>query len=359
MGSNMIVTWKNFLLDAGAVIEGNTVVHFGDSDKERRAAQHGLVISDLSAYSLIEARGDEAQLFLQGQFSNDLRQVSAGAGQMNTYNSPKGRMLACMRVFSRDDSYCLRLPAELLDSTLKRLRMFVLRSKVTLNDISNVVARIGVGGVGADRYLEQAAGHIPLELDRATQHEGLTLIRVPGIQPRFEIYGDVDRIKALWNRLSAVATPIGFGPWKWMDIQAGVPDLYTATSDEFVLQMLNLHLLNGVSFTKGCYTGQEVVARMHYLGNLKKRMYLAHIACDTRPGAGDNLYESGTGNEQSVGRIVDAQPAPDGGFDVLAVIQIGSAEVHEIRFGSLDGPALAIKELPYKVEVEKKARVKL
>jgi folate-binding protein YgfZ len=264
-----------------------------------------------------------------------------------------------MRVFSRDNRYCLRLPIELLEPTSKRLRMFVLRSKVTLTDISGELVRIGVGGAGAERHLEQAAGRTPAEVDRVEQHDGLTLIRVPGVQPRYEIYGDVERIEALWTRLSAVATPVGFGPWKWMDIEAGVPEVYPVTADEFVLQMLNLQMLNGVSFTKGCYTGQEVVARMHYLGNLKKRMYLAHVASDTRPGPGDNLYEAGTGNAQSVGRIVDAQPAPDGGFDVLAVIQIGSAEDHEIRFGSLDGPALRLAELPYKVEVDKKARVKL
>ncbi|MBI2289829.1 MAG: folate-binding protein YgfZ, partial [Betaproteobacteria bacterium] len=143
------------------------------------------------------------------------------------------------------------------------------------------------------------------------------------------------------------AAPVGPAVWDWLDIRAGIPFITPATQDQFVPQMANLDAIGGVSFNKGCYPGQEIVARMHYLGRLKQRMYLASVAADEAPQPGDKLYSADTG-EQSCGMIVNAAAAPDGGFDMLAVMQIESAQRGEVHWKSPDGPRLKFSDLPYK-----------
>jgi len=143
------------------------------------------------------------------------------------------------------------------------------------------------------------------------------------------------------------AVPTGPQAWTWLDITAGVPRIDAATSEQFVPQMVNLELLSGVDFKKGCYPGQEIVARMHYLGRLKQRMYLANIEGAESPQPGDKLYSADMGDQAS-GMIVSAAPSPDGGSDVLAAIQIESVKGDAVHWKSLNGPRLRFSELPYK-----------
>jgi len=132
--------------------------------------------------------------------------------------------------------------------------------------------------------------------------------------------------------------------WRWLDIRAGVPLITAATQDRFVPQMINLELIGGVSFSKGCYTGQEIVARSQYLGKLKRRMFLANV--DATAAAGDNLFGEDLG-DQVGGAVVNAEPSPEGGYDLLAVLQTGTRENSTVHLKSLDGPALRFLPLPY------------
>ena len=158
-----------------------------------------------------------------------------------------------------------------------------------------------------------------------------------------------EKASAIWEGLSREAVPVGVSCWDWLEIKAGIPVITPATQEQFVPQMANLEAIGGVSFQKGCYPGQEIVARSQYLGKIKRRMYLANI----RPGvsgnpveAGDELFGADMG-EQSVGMVVNASPSPDGGFDVLAVIQTSSVEAATVHWKSLAGPSLQIMPLPY------------
>jgi folate-binding protein YgfZ len=339
--------WQKFLEQQGAVIENDRVLHFGSPEREPEAAATDHVLADLSHYGLIAARGEEAMDFLQNQFSNDIRQVTDTESQLSAYCSPKGRMLAEFRIFRFRDVYYLRLPRELLEPTLKRLRMFILRSKVTLEDASDTLVRFGFAGPEADKRLGEILKAVPTEANRVGQNDGLVIIRLPGPLPRFEIHGEPDAGQALWRRLARQATPVGAGRWNWLDIQAGLPEILPPTVEAFVPQMVNLEALQGISFKKGCYPGQEVVARMHYLGKLKRRMYRAHLAEPEIPAAGENVYVAG--EEQSAGKVVRAEAAPGGGVDLLAVIQIASAGQGNLRLGRPDGPALELRDLPYTV----------
>ncbi len=343
--------WQEFLEQRNAEINDNHIVSFGDPQQERDTTASGHVIADLSAYGLIRAQGEDAETFLQNQFTNDVKLVSDTHSQISAYCSPKGRMLAIFRLFKRGDCYYLRLPRSILEATLKRLRMYILRSKVTLEDASDELVRLGFAGPEAPQKLASILKTVPAESNAVIQHDGITLIRLPGALPRYECHAEAETLVSLWQRLARQAVPVGTDCWHWLTIHAGVPEISPRTIDTFVPQMANLTALGGISFSKGCYPGQEVVARMHYLGKLKRRMYLAHVESTTLPLPGDNLYTSAEA-EQSAGKVVQAQFAPGGGVDLLAVIQIASAEKEELHLESESGPVLKLLDLPYTVTNE-------
>lgn len=338
--------WQAHLEKYKANIEEQKVVDFGQAAQELKAI-NGDIICDLSHYGLISAEGPDASDFLQAQFSNDVRNVSAQQSQLNAYCSAKGRILASFRLFQLDDRYYLEMPDTLIEQTLKRLRMFVLRSQVTLQDASEGMARFGLAGSNSESYLNDIGLACPAEVDAASQSGDVLVIRIPGTVPRFEIHGPTKALIQLWEKLADRITPVGANSWSLLDIQSGLPVIERQTVESFVPQMVNLELINGVSFKKGCYPGQEIVARMQYLGKLKKRMYRAHIDTNEAIQAGDAIYSGSSDNTQSVGTIVNAQISPHGGYDVLAVIQITEAEQGKPRMGSKKGAKLEISELPY------------
>ena len=340
--------WKDFLADAGAEFDASgKVLSFGNPKRERSVALTGNVFADLSHYSLVAVHGEDARDFLQGQFSNDMRRIDAGHSLLNAYCTPKGRMLANFRVFQHGDSFYLRMPSSMVETTVKRLRMFVLRSRVTIEDSVDTFIAIGLSGPGVEDELARASGLTPpVRNDEVVRNDHLLAIRVPGIHPRFELYADFDAACRIWNALNVDCAPVGAGPWNLLEIQAGLPTIHPETVEAFVPQMANMQLVDGVSFKKGCYPGQEVVARMQYLGKLKRRMYLARVPDGSEPAIGQDLYDA-AGDDQSVGRVMDAEVHPDGGHSLLVVLQIASAEQGDVRLGAKDGPALHYEQLPY------------
>lgn len=344
----MKAEWKTFLANAGAEFDaGGKVLSFGNPEREREVALSGNVFADLSHHSLVAVHGEDAREFLQNQFSNDLRKVDYGHSLLNAYCSPKGRMLANFRVFQHGDTLYLRMPSAMVEATVKRLRMYVLRSRVTFEDTVDTFVAIGLSGPGAEDELARTTGlAVPGEIDAVIHNDHLLIIRVPGIHPRFELYAGFDAACKVWNALNVDCAPIGASAWNLLEIQAGLPTVYPETAEAFVPQMANMQLVDGVSFKKGCYPGQEVVARMQYLGKLKRRMYLARAQSSAAPVIGQDLFDAG-GDEQSIGKVVDAEPHPDGGYALLAVVQIVSAEQGDVRLGTRDGPALAYQALPY------------
>jgi tRNA-modifying protein YgfZ len=153
-------------------------------------------------------------------------------------------------------------------------------------------------------------------------------------------------LRELWEALAPQAAPANAADWTRLDIQAGLPNVYDRTVETFVPQMLNLQLIDGVSFNKGCYTGQEVVARMQFLGKLKRRMYLAEVERDTPPQPGEELFTTSSASQQTDGWVVDACPLGDGRHALLVVTEIAAVDAGEIRLGA-DGPVLSLREPPY------------
>jgi folate-binding protein YgfZ len=351
----MQAEWKTFLVQQGAVLEDNSVISFGHPQEENRRVLGGNLICDLSHLGLVSASGEDAEAFLQSQFGNDIGLVNDQTSQLSAYSNPKGRMLAIFRVFLRDERYYLNLPTKLVPTLLKRLKMFVLRSNVSIADASDELGQLGIAGEQAAKRLESAIGEIPDRVSGQVQRGDLTIIRLPSETARFCIYGRHARLKSLWKTLAAVCTPVGQDPWALLDILAGIPTVYPRTSEAFIAQMTNLQLINGVSFKKGCYPGQEIVARMQYLGKLKKRMYRVHIGSDGEephcmPEPGMHLFAPHGASPENAGNLVDARPHPDGGFEALAVIPIELAEQNSLRLGSPTGPLVELRDLPYAFE---------
>jgi folate-binding protein YgfZ len=338
--------WRAFLAQHGAVFDHDRVAHFGDPDSERRAAASGDVLADLSQVALLRADGTDAQNFLQGQLSNDIREVSATRSQLSGYCNPKGRLYAILHVLRRDDAYYLQLPAALAEATLKRLRMFVLRAQVKLEPADPALVRIGLSGPNAEALVHEALGDVPAKSYDCLALAEVTVVRLPGAPARYELLAPSTRLAPLWQRFAARAKPVGAGPWAWLDIQAGIPTILPGTVEEFVPQMTNLELVGGVSFTKGCYPGQEIVARMHYLGRLKQRMLRAHVESPQPPVPGTPLFAPDLPG-QSTGAVLDAQPAPQGGYDLLAVAHLSSRDAGELHLLAPDGPRLVLGDLPY------------
>lgn len=310
---------------------------FGGLLAEAIAATQDDVVSPLAPLGVIRASGAEAESFLQSQLSNDVRALTADRAQLSSYNSPKGRVLDLF-VLRRDGAdFLLETRRDTLPASLKRLRMFVLRSKVTLEDVSDAVPALGLAGPNAAALLRMASLPVP-EQDWAHAASGdLTVLRRPG--KRYSLHGGAASVQALWPQFAGRARPVGTGAWRLLDVLAGLPAIRPETADHFVAQMLNLDQLGGISFTKGCYPGQEIVARMHYLGNLKRRMFLCRSEADgASPGAAVFAAE---GDGQAVGEVVHAAAHPEGGIALLAVLQLAQAGV-PLRLNSADGAALSV-----------------
>jgi tRNA-modifying protein YgfZ len=334
--------WQSFLAGRGARLEPAGVASFGDPRAELLAARDGTIVADLSHNALLSVTGDDAAAFLHGQLTNDVQNLPADAAQWNGWCSAKGRLLATFLLIRRDDGFFLMLPAEIAEPIAKRLRMYVLRSKVRIEDASGRQPRIGLAGKQAALLAARHFGDAPAAM-RSVEREGSICVALDA--GRFVILAAPDSAPALWESLASEATQAGKDAWEWTSIRAGIPTVVAKTQEEFVPQMANFDLVGGVSFKKGCYPGQEIVARTQYRGILKKRMALAHLASDARPAPGDNVYGASFG-EQAAGKVVAAAPSPEGGFDALVVAQLESLDADELRFGSPTGTPLEIRSRP-------------
>lgn len=336
--------WQSFLVQHGATFEAGVVQHFGDTAAELLATRQDNVLCDLGQFGTLRVSGEEAQTFLQNLLSNDIREVSSTRAQLSSFNTAKGRMLATLLIRREGDDYLLQLPRALIEPMRKKLGMYVLRAKVKIADASEEIVTLGLSGANAQEILTGQFGELtqlPLGFVSTAQ---ASIIRIG--DTRFQINTGTPQAQALWQALSQHAQPVGSVCWDWLNIRSGIPVILPQTQEKFVAQMVNFDLAGGVSFKKGCYPGQEIVARMQYLGQLKRRMYLAHLDSVDIPQAGDELFSAAT-EGQPCGMIVNASPAPGGGCDVLAVVQIASREAQTVRWKSLHGEALQFLPLPY------------
>ncbi len=307
----------------------------------------GNFICDASNLGLILVTGDDAQSFLQNQFSNDISHIDETRFQLSSYSTPKGRLLAIFRIVQISNGYLLITPISLVESLLQRLQMFVIQAKVNLANASDHFARIVLqtdnSTVNQHPLLPRQAGHV-MQGDSVIS---LQLNPVNGENRYLVLCLSFDEAKSLWNEISLHLQVAGFDAWRLAEIKAGMPVIYPQTSEHFVLQMSNLDLLDGVSFDKGCYPGQEIVARMHYLGKLKRRMFLTTLETEHCPAPGDEISGKGAESADGSGKVVDAVSDSNGLCHCLYIAQINKAANNELCL--LDQPQVELTpvDLPY------------
>ena len=336
--------WQQYLTGNGAeILESGQVSFSGDNQLAPSSA-----LCALTGQIVLRITGDDAADFLQGQFSNDVAALGTPVSQLTTWSSPKGRVLTLFRLYKDEAGYLIAMPGELAESFTKRLRMYVLRAKVVVEEQPDLVC-IGISGSSAGQQVNDAVGAVPSQTDDCVVRENVIATRIRGAMDRFEIIAPVNAAQKIWAAGYESSQPCGETVWRLQNIDAGVPGIGSQTTEAFVLQMLNLQHIDGVSFKKGCFPGQEVVARMQYLGKLKRRMYRAtgQVEDGFVPAPGDDVFNK-DGNS-AVGKIVDAQPVGDGSYRMLVVFAIASTE-KPLYLEAEGVRAVELMELPYSIE---------
>jgi len=340
------------------------------------------IVCPLDCFGVLKISGEDAEDFLHNQASNDLRELAAGEARLAALCNPKGRMYCSFFAFggrAAGGAWYLQMPRERVAPVMKRLSMFVLRAKVELSDVSDELPGFGVIGAAAGEVMRQAAnaadaasasadaggaagnagagtasGAGASAADESTAsaadntRAGATVaaFKAAGIHPRAAIYADAETLVELWRAAAQQGCrAMTCDAWRCCDIQSGIAHINDATSEELVPQMANMDLLGGVSFSKGCYPGQEIVARTHYLGKLKRRTYL--FSSDARDvAAGAPVFSDR--QTEPCGQVVDFCRMPDGPSPGLAMLRMAAAG-DTLHIGAPDGATLSIGAQPCQI----------
>lgn len=293
----------------------------------------------LPSLGVLSCEGDDARAFLHAQLTSDIAGLGPQQSRRAGWCSAKGRLLATFLVVPVERGFLLQLSRDLAPAVAKRLSLFVLRSKVKLSDASESWVQLGVWGAGAAMRLEALGLAVPGPALACARTGATTVVHV-GTE-RYLLLSPA----AEAERLSEGATEAAERDWFLQDIRDGQPRVLLATQEQFVPQMVNLERLGAVDFQKGCYPGQEIVARTQYRGVLKRRMVRARVAAAASPG--DELFAAEPAG-QAAGIVANAVRRDEGGSELLAVLQIGAVEGSKaVRLRSPDGPVLELLPLPY------------
>jgi len=360
--------WNDYIASQGARYSPDDTLQTADFGHALNMAQLSAgfvaVISDLG---LISVSGEDAASFLHKQLTNDVEHLGVDQARLAGYCSPKGRLQATFLMWRNDESVFLQLPRELQPALQKRLSMFVMRAKARLADAGGLVV-LGLGGAAAPAVLGQHFAALPA-VPYSKVDTGLgTLLRVADAfgSPRYQWLTTPATALAVLPSLRTALALGGNQAWHLASIHAGVPQVGIKTHEQFVPQMINFELLGGVNFKKGCYPGQEIVARSQYLGKLKRRAVLVTIATidGIIAAPGDDVFAAADPG-QPCGMVVNAAPNGAGGTDALVEIKLAALEAGQlagqasdqagretasIRLGSATGAPLTLLAMPYPLD---------
>ncbi|ABA73100.1 MULTISPECIES: CAF17-like 4Fe-4S cluster assembly/insertion protein YgfZ [Pseudomonas] len=297
----------------------------------------------LSHEGVLAVRGADAGKFLQGQLTCNINYLSETQASLGARCTQKGRMQSSFRIVLEGDGVLLAMAGALLEPQLADLKKYAVFSKSKLTDESASWVRFGLDH--GDAALSSLGLELPAETDSVARHEGLIAIRVS--PNRAELWVPADQADTVKGKLCAQLTEAELNQWLLGQIRAGIGQVMPSTRELFIPQMLNLQAVGGVSFKKGCYTGQEIVARMQYLGKLKRRLYRVKLDAAELPEPGTALFAPSHGS--SIGEVVLAART-EKNIELLAVLQAEAAEAGDLHLGSAEGPALHLLDLPYELD---------
>lgn len=259
--------------------------------------QHSDVMIDLSSQGILSVKNEGAAKLLQGQLTCDIADINALASRLGAHCNPQGRMISLFRICWFHDQYLLLMPSVLLPIAMAALKKYAPFFKADLNDESQTYKKIGYKG----QNLTKSIPALPLHINDVATIDDLLVIKVSDSPPRYEILGKKVAAEEKWQQCLAHAQVESENVWKSLDLANSIPSLYPETSEKFLPHDINLPALEGVSFKKGCYTGQEIIARMHYKGKLKNRLFLVSTETTLPIERGGIIYRG----KDSCGSIVD------------------------------------------------------
>jgi folate-binding protein YgfZ len=313
---------------------------------QRSAMADSAFFCPLTHEGLLAVRGVDATKFLQGQVTCNLNYLDQATSSLGARCTPKGRMISSFRILQEGEGLLLAMSSDLVEAQLADLKKYAVFSKSTLSDESADWVRFGLSQ--GDGALLALGLDLPQAADSVAREGNLIAIRLA--DGRAELWSPQAEAAALESRLAAHLPQAALDAWLLAQVRAGIGQVFGSTRELFIPQMINLQALGGVSFKKGCYTGQEIVARMQYLGKLKRRLYRLALADGELPQPGAELFSPV--HQSSVGEVVLAAPAANGG-ELLAVLQEDAVNDGRIHLGAADGPALSLLSLPYTLDADR------
>lgn len=345
-------TWHQFLAQQGGHFDRDVVISFGETAADYTTLGTTTTLTDLGDQGLLSLSGVQSTKFLQGQVTCDVNALKGSTSILGAICNLKGRVTASFRLIqprpNAGEAECILMlmHRELVPSTLATLSKYAVFSKTSLLDHSGDYRQFGVAGPDPSTALATLFTEIPVATDHIVQGDLATLIRVDA--ERFIVLVPQVNAEAVWRKLAANATLAGLPFWQLLNVRAGVAVIEPDISGGFVPQMLNYQALGAVSFKKGCYTGQEIVARMQYLGKLKRRLY--RLAADSikvcHPGVAITLVDS----EQEVGQVVFAAQADVTTQEILAVLTQEAAQQRQL---AIAGTPISVTLLPLPYSLDK------
>ena len=322
----MTISWQSFL--------GEHRTSAADSDS---------ALIDLSSHGTVVISGADAESFLQGQFTNDVSRCTEHRAQLGAWCSPKGRVLLSFWMLRRADVFYLLTPTPVDAKLITRLKMFVMRAKVDITHDTEANIRIGCTGGAAQECLQTLYGKLPeASGDVVHNDDNTSVMKTHGEDARFELVGPLGSMQSLWQQLSAVCAVGALAGWTSADLRAGLPLIQANTADEYLPQMLNLEELGAIDYEKGCYVGQEVIARLHYRGTVKRKLYIATSTSPLPISSGAEVLSTLDGDAHPAGKVLAVEATDAGGSIVQAVLNIndvenGTLSLHDGTKLSLEG----------------------
>ena len=345
-----MTTWQQFLAlhGAQASTEDGADINGYEPAWKNNSLQTGFV-APLTDLGLIHVHGDDAASFLHSQLTSDIEGLGIDEARLAAYCSPKGRMMASFLSWKTTDGIFLQLSRAIQAPIQKRLQMFVLRAKAKLADVSAERVALGIGGQAAAQALQQWFPQLPEQPFAKVDNAFGSLIRMPDARgiARYQWISTPETAQQAWPALTTYLKPANTSAWRLTEIQAGIPRITVKTQEQFVPQMVNFELIGGVNFRKGCYPGQEIVARSQYLGKLKRRMSIVSVPT-LEVAAGMEVF-TGSDANQPCGMIVNAETSGENQSLCLVELKVADQETGDIRLAGSDGAALEFHPLPYAV----------
>jgi len=347
--------WSDFLQSQNAQLDDKgKIITFGQAELERFLIKNGPVVTSLTHQALLKISGADAQTFLQSQLTNDIQSVTETQAQYSAFCDPKGHVLANFLVFMYQGDYYLNFDGSIEQAITQRLKMFVLRSDVNIESVNNQLIQIGFAGEFGDLDVQrrlQTKVKETFECGMITSEgmEQVQVVKVPGPYHKYALFGPAEQMIKAWQSIRANSDLTNNFDWKLLDIAAGIPTVTSATTGQFIPQFFNLDKLEGISFKKGCFPGQEIIARTHYRGKVTKRMLRLRFKEEVPLSSGDELKLKDSHDKTYKMTVISANPDILEGTLCLAIASLKPLESIEGDLLTESGRSVSIEPLPYKI----------